>query len=70
MAKDGMVSVSIENTDLSTLLTEYAQEIAQLRLTQKALVRRVHALEIELAAKKKDEDAPASNNGVADQVAV
>lgn len=74
MAKDGMVSVNIENTDLSATLTEYAQENANLRLTQKALIRRVSALQIELAAAtKKDEKTetqPAGNNGVADKVPV
>lgn len=56
MSKDNVVSINIENADLSAVITEYAQENANLRLAQKALVRKVNTQQIEIATLKKAEE--------------
>lgn len=66
MTKDRpTISISIENTDLSATLTEYAQENANLRLSQKALMRKINEQQAEIATLKKanEKDEDAGSNG-------
>jgi regulator of replication initiation timing len=63
-ARDKLI-VTIENADLNAMVTELAQENANLRLAQRALVRRLTEAEIKLATATKAEAVGKDGDGAA-----